>query len=105
MIKIEFHNKIRQARIESHINQTQMANKLDISRQTYVDIEKGIRIPRADVIYKIAIITTKNISHFFYDDYQVGDINQIGFLLTNIPEERKKWYLKVLKKIIEFEGV
>lgn len=103
MNKINFIKKIRQARIDNHISQTQMAKMLNVSRQTYVDIENGIRVPRADIIYHISMITNHNVSYFFYDNYQLGDINQIGILLERLSDEKKQWYLKVLKKIIEYE--
>ncbi|PSX20038.1 XRE family transcriptional regulator [Photobacterium kishitanii] len=103
MDKMDFHKRIRQARIDSHISQIKMAKMLYISRQTYIDIENGIRVPKADTIYKIAIITNHSVGYFFYDNYQLGDIHQIGFLLEQLPNEKRKWYLKLLKKIIEYE--
>ena len=103
MNEIRIYKKIRQARMDAHISQIQMSKMLNISRQTYVDIENGIRVPRSDIIYQISIITNRNISYFFYENYEMGDINQIGVLLERLPDEKKQWYLKLLKKIIEIE--
>lgn len=82
-----------------------MAEKLGISRQTYLDIENGVRIPKADTIYKISIITNQSINYFFYDDVEIGDIDQISILLEQLPENKKKWFFEVLKKIIECEDL
>ena len=40
---------------------------------------------------------------FRSENYEMGDINQIGVLLERLPDEKKQWYLKLLKKIIEIE--
>ncbi|WP_305810248.1 helix-turn-helix transcriptional regulator [Photobacterium kishitanii] len=82
-----------------------MAEKLGISRQTYIDIENGVRIPKADTIYKISVITNQSINYFFYDNTEIGDIDQISILLEQLPESKKKWFFAVLKKIIECEDL
>ena len=53
------HNNIKTARIESKISQLEMSDLLKISRQSYIDIENGTRIPRSDVLFNISLITKK----------------------------------------------
>ncbi|OBU29784.1 helix-turn-helix transcriptional regulator [Photobacterium kishitanii] len=75
-----------------------MAEKLGISRQTYIDIENGVRIPKADTIYKISVITNQSINYFFYDNTEIGDIDQISILLEQLPESKKKVVFRGFKK-------
>ncbi|PSX16946.1 hypothetical protein C0W52_05075 [Photobacterium kishitanii] len=105
MNNISFDKKIKGSRIISNISQKKMAEKLGISRQTYIDIENGVRIPKADTIYKISVITNQSINYFFYDNTEIGDIDQISILLEQLPESKKKWFFAVLKKIIECEDL
>ncbi|WP_080896398.1 helix-turn-helix transcriptional regulator [Photobacterium kishitanii] len=58
------HNKIKKARSELKISQLEMSNLLNISRQSYIDIENGTRIPRADLLFNISLITNKK-NYFF----------------------------------------
>ncbi|HIF9273842.1 TPA: helix-turn-helix domain-containing protein [Photobacterium damselae] len=104
MDKNNYHHKIKNARLKSRISQSEMSRLLNISRQTYIDIENGIRTPRADTIHKIAIVTNTSISYFYYDTYDFGDVDQIAFLIEQLPNEKKLWYINVLKKIIEYEN-
>ncbi|GAW46563.1 helix-turn-helix transcriptional regulator [Photobacterium damselae subsp. piscicida] len=59
------HVLILRARKSQNITQLEMAKKLGISRQTYVDIENGVRVPRVDLLNKISEITNKSVSYFF----------------------------------------
>ncbi|MGR5283051.1 helix-turn-helix transcriptional regulator [Photobacterium damselae] len=59
------HVLILRARKSQKITQLEMAKKLGISRQTYVDIENGVRVPRVDLLNKISEITNKPVSYFF----------------------------------------
>lgn len=104
MDKNKYCYKIKNARLKSRISQTEMARVLSISRQTYIDIENGIRIPRADTIYNIAIATKTSINYFYYDKYSFGNIDQIAFLIDQLPNEKKLWYINILKNIIEYEN-
>ncbi|WP_414478230.1 helix-turn-helix transcriptional regulator [Photobacterium damselae] len=58
------HVLILRARKSQKITQLEMAKKLGISRQTYVDIENGVRVPRVDLLNKISEITNKPVSYF-----------------------------------------
>ncbi len=62
---IEFGCLIREAREFQNITQVRMAQKLNVARQTYIDIENGKVVPRADVIQLIAKILKKHISYFY----------------------------------------
>ncbi|OBU29136.1 hypothetical protein AYY22_00980 [Photobacterium kishitanii] len=66
-----------------------MSNLLNISRQSYIDIENGTRIPRADLLFNISLITNKKIT-FFYNEHNLSKLDHIAFLLRGKTEAEKK---------------
>ncbi|MEO9497556.1 MAG: helix-turn-helix transcriptional regulator [Vibrio splendidus] len=65
--------RIRDAREAAHLSQVDMATKLDVARQTYLDLESGKTRPRLDMLYGIADITGSTM----------------GWLLDLNPQEAK----------------
>ncbi|KJG58913.1 hypothetical protein UA38_03975 [Photobacterium kishitanii] len=94
------HNKIKKARSELKISQLEMSNLLNISRQSYIDIENGTRIPRADLLFNISLITNKKIT-FFYNEHNLSKLDHIAFLLRGKTEAEKNHYLKILESLIK----
>ena len=94
------HNNIKTARKESKISQLEMSDLLKISRQSYIDIENGTRIPRSDVLFNISLITKKNIT-FFYNDYYSSKLDNLTFLFQGKTEIEKNHYIKLLELLIE----
>ena len=94
------HNNIKTARIESKISQLEMSDLLKISRQSYIDIENGTRIPRSDVLFNISLITKKNIT-FFYNDYYSSKLDNLTFLFQGKTEIEENHYIKLLELLIE----
>ncbi|SMY15414.1 helix-turn-helix transcriptional regulator [Photobacterium aquimaris] len=94
------HNNIKKARSELKISQLEMSHLLNVSRQSYIDIENGTRIPRADLLLNISLITNKEIS-FFYNEHNSSKLDHIAFLLRNKTDQEKNNYLEILESLIQ----
>ncbi|MBM5021162.1 helix-turn-helix transcriptional regulator [Vibrio parahaemolyticus] len=56
-----------------------MAKHLGMSRQTYSELETGVRPPRLDVIYGIAALTNRPI-HWFVDP--IPNVKEVAVTLS-----------------------
>lgn len=63
--KTELNRKIKAARLNARLTQTQMSEKLDISQGTYAQWENGRRRPNVSTISKIAKVLDLPITYFF----------------------------------------
>lgn len=68
--KIVVANRIKTARNEKRISIRDMAKKLGVSPQTYVDIEDGKTSPRLEMLEQIAIHTKKTTEFFIKGKYK-----------------------------------
>ncbi|MEC6814321.1 helix-turn-helix transcriptional regulator [Photobacterium toruni] len=94
------HQKIKKARMESNISQLEMSELLSISRQSYIDIENGSRIPRSDLLFNISLISNKNID-FFYNKLDSIKLDQLTLLFQGKTEIEKDHYIELLELLIE----
>ena len=62
---IEVGKRVRQARIEAHLNQTELADKLNKKQTSISEIERGKIEITASTLLKIAITLEKPVSYFF----------------------------------------
>ncbi|MGF1683427.1 helix-turn-helix domain-containing protein [Photobacterium makurazakiensis] len=97
--KLQIASKIREAREWKDLSQVVMAKKLDIARQTYLDLESGKTEPRITALLKIAQLTDHPIEWF------IGDISaeqgggddywrELSGLYIKLPEPLKTAMLK-----------
>lgn len=94
------HNNIKAARKESKISQLEMSDLLNISRQSYIDIENGTRVPRSDILFNISSITKKDIT-FFYNECHPSNIDTIISLFQGKTDIEKSHYIELLELLIE----
>ncbi|WP_423809372.1 helix-turn-helix transcriptional regulator [Photobacterium carnosum] len=94
------HHKIKIARIESKISQIEISDLLNISRQSYIDIENGSRTPRSDLLFNISLITNKNIT-FFYNESHSIILDRFILLFQGKTEKEKDQYITLLESLIE----
>ncbi|WP_412547357.1 MULTISPECIES: helix-turn-helix transcriptional regulator [Photobacterium] len=94
------HNNIKAARKESKISQLEMSDLLKISRQSYIDIENGTRVPRSDILFNISLITKKNIT-FFYNECHPSKIDTLISLFQGKTDIEKTYYIELLELLIE----
>lgn len=57
--------RIATARKSAGITQVKFAKMLNVARQTLIDLESGLRLPRLDCIVLMSQITNKPILYFF----------------------------------------
>ncbi|GKU30165.1 helix-turn-helix transcriptional regulator [Clostridium folliculivorans] len=60
-------NRIKILRKESNITQDELAKKLGIARPTLSNIERGVNIPKGELILKIASYFEKPVEQIFFD--------------------------------------
>ncbi|WIG71444.1 helix-turn-helix domain-containing protein [Photobacterium damselae] len=100
--RIPFGKYIKQARTEANINQSELARQLNIARQTYLDIESGKTTPRADVLWKISILTEKPITYFFGIPSTLSPhIDELTQLIKHIPEPYQTRLTKILQDYVQ----
>lgn len=59
-------NKIKVLRAEENITQEELAERVGVTRQTIIAIEKGNYVPSLELAFKIAIYFNKGIEDVFY---------------------------------------
>ena len=70
---LQIHEKIEQARISAGFTQEQMANKLDISRTTYIYWER--KTPSIDKIKKVAEVLDLPVEYFLDENFNNVELN------------------------------
>ncbi|OLQ81293.1 transcriptional regulator [Photobacterium proteolyticum] len=87
--------RVRDAREWKEISQVAMAKRLDIARQTYLDLESGKTEPRITTLLKIAEITGRPLTWFIEEGtipqsvHQHTQSQQLIELLDKVPEPLK----------------
>lgn len=59
------HNKIREERESKGLSQEELANRVGVSRQTIVALEKGSYNPSLELSFKLAKVFIKRIDDIF----------------------------------------
>ena len=60
--------RIKEAREWKGLTQVYMANRLEVARQTYLDLESGKTEPKVRMLSEIAEITERPLTWFIYGD-------------------------------------
>ena len=63
--EIQIHNELKLARIAANLTQQQLADKVEVSRQTIVAIEKGNYSPSLELAFRLAEIFDSPIQEVF----------------------------------------
>jgi putative transcriptional regulator len=61
----ELENNVKEERVKIGITQQELANKVDVSRQTIISIERGNYTPSVLLALKISIFFKKKIEEVF----------------------------------------
>lgn len=72
-MKIELKNKIKVLRAEKNLSQSDLANLVNVSRQTISAIEKGQFNPSAKVAALICLALDKKFEEVFYFQIEEGE--------------------------------
>ena len=90
-------NKIKELRLQNNLSQEQLANKLDITRRTYIYYETGKKYPSVDLLARISEFFEVSIS-FLTDEQDDSVANEQS-------QGNKRWKLKAEKLIEEISGL
>ncbi|MDD1795576.1 helix-turn-helix transcriptional regulator [Enterovibrio makurazakiensis] len=93
IVKSHVAQRIREAREYREITQVEMAQHLDVARQTYLDIESGKTEPKVSSLVTIADVTGRPLNWFLYGESTRSDIafthrddlNNLLFLFNQLP--------------------
>lgn len=96
---IYFSSRIKEARIYNNLTQVKMAEKIGISRQTYLDLESGKTMPRCDVLVKISEVT--NFDIVFFLCVEDDDFIKLIKKISTLSAEKKSIIASSILSIIE----
>ncbi|RXJ72172.1 transcriptional regulator [Veronia nyctiphanis] len=91
IVKSQVAQRIRQAREYRNFTQMEVAQRLEVARQTYLDIESGKTEPKISSLVTIAEITGRPLNWFLYGESSRGDIaftyrEELGTLMALIGQ-------------------
>ena len=96
--KTEFGERIKSAREELKMTQTQLAQLLKTSQTTVAKYEHGEQVPRADVLAAISKATGKSADWLLFGSDAVSNSDDIT------PKQWVRYFLQLLKYPQEVEG-
>ncbi|OOF14070.1 MULTISPECIES: helix-turn-helix domain-containing protein [unclassified Salinivibrio] len=102
--------RIREAREFSKITQVDMAKRLNVARQTYLDVESGKTDPKILALITIAEITGRPFNWFIYgetDERDIAfshrdDLAALTSLLSQLPQVARQTVMDNALSIAEY---
>jgi DNA-binding XRE family transcriptional regulator len=102
--------RIREAREFSKITQVDMAKRLNVARQTYLDVESGKTDPKILALITIAEITGRPFNWFIYgetDERDIAfshrdDLAALTSLLSQLPQVSRQTVMDNALSIAEY---
>ncbi|WP_025739141.1 helix-turn-helix transcriptional regulator [Salinivibrio socompensis] len=102
--------RIREAREFSKITQVEMAQRLDVARQTYLDMESGKTDPKILALVTIAEITGRPFNWFVHgesDERDIAfthrdDLAALTSLLSQLPQVARQTVMDNALSIAEY---
>jgi len=93
--------RIRQARVDANLNQTELADKLNKKQTSISEIELGKTVITASTLLKLAIVLMKPVSYFFPQwIHSIVQPEKISALQAELLSFAKKLNDDDLKRII-----
>lgn len=94
--------RIKESRIalKPRVTQQNMAEKLNVTRQTVNDLEVGKTSPKSEVLIKLSYAIKKPVDWILTGD---NPINSFSKMIDGIPEDEKEFYLNEILDIIKKE--
>jgi len=59
-------NRIKQERVEYHLSQAQLAERVGVSRQTIISLETGKYIPSTELALRLSGVFGKTVNELFF---------------------------------------
>lgn len=85
----DFGLRLKELRLSRELTQTQLANKIGISRQAYVTYETGRSIPPAEVVAKLSKAFDTDLMEMFFN-HSSTSFMEANALMLNI--DRKEFF-------------
>jgi transcriptional regulator with XRE-family HTH domain len=96
--KKQLGERIRRARLEANLKQSELADRLGITQGVISNVETGISTIDVPDLPRWAEALEKPIMYFFLDD--IGDVRERTLaILTMFPEERLTMVLQMLQQL------
>ena len=103
---MEFHETLKQWRLKRKLRQQDMADKLNIKRNTYSGYETGSRSPSIDIIRKIADILAVDINTLFgYQEERDPLIAELRYLAKLLDLNEIGLIIEAKQKGLSFVGI
>lgn len=99
----EMGERIRMLRKAAGISQIEMANRLDMSNNTMLSIEKGRAVMSSQAIYEYAQIMGVTTDYIYFGDDKLLIDNEVAKILKGKSEEDIKKAVKVLKVLFDMD--
>ena len=65
-MKVDVHNRVYAVRTEMNITQEKLSEKIGVSRQTIIAIEKGNYVPSVLLVLRLAKFFKRSVEELFY---------------------------------------
>ena len=60
------HNRVNELRLQAGLTQEELANRLNVTRQTIISLEKNRYVPSLEMGFKVAKLFGKTIEEIFH---------------------------------------
>lgn len=100
-----FGNRVQQARVKKHLTGDQLAEQLNISSSFLRQIENGTRLPRLELLVKIANTLNCNTDYLLCDSLIEGQpikLNDITEKLIGLSPERLNEVSVVVEAMLSY---
>lgn len=93
-------NRIKESRIamKPKVTQSDMAERLNVSRQTILDLEFGKTSPKAEILVGVSEFLNKTVNWILTGDNHIVSFEKI---INSIPEGEAHEVLTEMKKVID----
>ena len=95
--------RIKYLRLMKSISQEDLALQAEINPAYFGQVERGLKCPTIDTLYKIAKALEISLSELLRIDAHISTVNQDRRLLevmSRIPEGKREQVLKILEDLI-----
>lgn len=85
----EMAEKVRTLRVDRGLSQQELANLVEVSRQSIVDIENGNKVPRAKTLKKILTVLGVEVEAVEFNEQTEKWLVMFGTFIEAIPEVKR----------------
>lgn len=94
-----FGDKLRELRLEKHMTQKELANKIGLVKGTISAYEQGKKYPSVDVLIKLC--STLHTSA----DYLLGLSDEMKLMKSNLTDEQMSTFRKLIYEVEQYNNL